>query len=117
MKTISKILGLVMLVSTSAQAVPMLGLYPVIPAELTVAARDLAQVAEDVVAKESQCVEKNAYGAYVDGGGCNRFGCWPAGGSCNQYGCSMSGACTSDGCTAKIDSFKCEMPRFRGDGA
>jgi hypothetical protein len=107
---------LVATVSADLQAIPMFGLYPVLPLELTVAARDLAQIADEVVSKQNRCVSENKYGWFADAGGCNRFGCWPAGGSCNVNGCSLSGACTDKGCDSKIESFRCERPSKRGEG-
>jgi hypothetical protein len=105
------------LVAQTAQAIPMFGLYPVMPVDLTIAARDLAQIADDVVSKQAQCSGENRHGAYAEGGGCNRFGCWPAGGSCNEHGCSISGSCDEKGCEAKIETFRCERRVAQGQGA
>jgi len=111
------VVAVVATMAETAQALPMFGVYPVMPMELTIAARDLAQIADEVVSQQSQCVGENPHGSFAEGGGCNRYGCWPAGGSCNVHGCSMGGTCDEKGCDAKIESFRCERPNRHGQGA
>ncbi len=53
------------------------------------------------------CAEKNTFGAYAEGGGCNMYGCYPPGGYCNSFGCSAQGNCTNKKCPKKIDSYVC----------
>lgn len=86
----------------------------VMPAELLLAAADLAQIADDVLERSNTCAGRNRFGAFAEGGGCNRHGCWPAGGFCNAHGCSLSGACTAEGCLSKIESHRCSV-RIKSD--
>ncbi len=79
-----------------------------VPPEFAQVARDLNEVAEGVLASQNRCVSKNAFGAFVHGGGCNKYGCWPAGGSCNAFGCTLSGECNLLRCPARISPFECE---------
>lgn len=53
------------------------------------------------------CSQKNIFGEYAEGGGCNPFGCWPPGGVCTPLGCSELEKCTTPNCPGKIESFKC----------
>lgn len=53
------------------------------------------------------CADRNQFGSYAQGGGCNMYGCFPPGGYCNGFGCSAQGTCTNKGCPRKIDTYRC----------
>jgi hypothetical protein len=53
------------------------------------------------------CAEKNTFGSFAEGGGCNMYGCYPPGGYCNSFGCSTQGNCTNKKCPKRIDSYVC----------
>jgi hypothetical protein len=53
------------------------------------------------------CVDKNQFGSFAEGGGCNMYGCYPPGGYCNSFGCSAQGNCTNKKCPKPIESYHC----------
>ncbi|MBY0371521.1 outer membrane protein assembly factor BamE [bacterium] len=53
------------------------------------------------------CVDRNTFGSFAQGGGCNMYGCWPPGGYCNAFGCSAQGTCTNKKCPRKIETYRC----------
>jgi len=53
------------------------------------------------------CRDRNTFGSFTDGGGCNMYGCWPPGGYCNAFGCSAQGTCTNKRCPRKIETYRC----------
>lgn len=53
------------------------------------------------------CADRNTYGSFAEGGGCNMYGCWPPGGYCNGFGCSAHGTCTNKKCPRPIETYRC----------
>lgn len=53
------------------------------------------------------CADRNQFGSFAEGGGCNMYGCFPPGGYCNNWGCSAQGTCTSKKCPRPIDTYRC----------
>ncbi len=53
------------------------------------------------------CADKNGFGSFAEGGGCNMYGCFPPGGYCNSFGCSAQGVCTVKRCPKPIDTYRC----------
>lgn len=53
------------------------------------------------------CADKNQFGSFAEGGGCNMYGCYPPGGYCNTWGCSAQGVCTVKKCPRPIETYRC----------
>jgi hypothetical protein len=53
------------------------------------------------------CVDKNTFGSFAEGGGCNMYGCFPPGGYCNSFGCSAHGVCAVKKCPRPIETYRC----------
>lgn len=53
------------------------------------------------------CSDRNNFGSFAEGGGCNMYGCFPPGGYCNSFGCSAHGVCTVKKCPRAIETYRC----------
>lgn len=67
----------------------------------------VAVIPADGAIADLPCADKNQFGSFAEGGGCNMYGCYPPGGYCNNWGCSAQGNCTAKHCPKKIESYRC----------